>query len=92
MIFDQGASRLGIDRPCLGPGDDNPAILQNGDLLVGAGDGTIAKIDTVSMLIKSQSKVMGAVTSITLTADSTHFFAGTSKSTLYWCNTDQINP
>ncbi len=35
---------------------------------------------------------MGAVTSITLTADSTHFFAGTSKSTLYWCNTDQINP
>jgi hypothetical protein len=67
-------------------------LLQNGDLLVGAGDGTIAKIDTVSMLIKSQAKVMGAVTSITLTADSTHFFAGTSKSTLYWCNTDQINP
>jgi len=55
---------------------------------VGAGDGTIAKIATSSMLVKSEAKVMGAVTSITLTADSTHFFAGTSKATLYWCNTD----
>lgn len=35
---------------------------------------------------------MGGVTSITLTADATHFFAGTTKATLYWCNTDQINP
>jgi WD40 repeat protein len=67
-------------------------LLSNGDLLVGAGDGTIAKIATATMLVKSEAKVMGAVTSITLTADSTHFFAGTSKATLYWCNTDQINP
>jgi WD40 repeat protein len=35
---------------------------------------------------------MGAVTSISLTADSSHFFAGTSKATLYWCNSDKINP
>jgi len=44
------------------------------------------------MLIKSEAKVMGAVTSISLTADSTHFFLGTSKATIYWCDTDKINP
>lgn len=35
---------------------------------------------------------MGAVTSISLTADSTHLFLGTSKATIYWCDTDKINP
>jgi len=63
-------------------------LLNNGDLLAGSGDGTIAKIGIQNMLVKSEAKVMGAVTSITLTADSTHFFAGTAKATLYWCNTD----
>lgn len=67
-------------------------LLANGDLLIGAGDGTIAKITSDNMLVKTEAKVMGAVTSITLTADSTHFFAGTSKATIYWCNTDKINP
>jgi len=61
-------------------------------LLSGSGDGTIAKINNQNMLIKSEAKVMGAVTSITLTADGTHFFAGTAKATLYWCNTDSITP
>lgn len=44
------------------------------------------------MLVKKEAKVMGAVTSISLTADSTHFFCGTSKATIYWCNTDNIEP
>lgn len=44
------------------------------------------------MNIKKTAKVMGAVTSISLTADSTHFFCGTSKATIYWCNTDDIAP
>jgi cilia- and flagella-associated protein 52 len=35
---------------------------------------------------------MGAVTSVTLTADTTHFFCGTSKATIYWCDSDKINP
>lgn len=35
---------------------------------------------------------MGSVTSLSLTADSTHFFCGTSKATIYWCNTDDIAP
>ena len=44
------------------------------------------------MLVKSEAKVMGSVTSISQTADSTHFFLGTSKATIYWCDTDKINP
>lgn len=35
---------------------------------------------------------MGSVTSIALTSDSTHFFIGTSKATIYWSDTDKINP
>lgn len=33
---------------------------------------------------------MGAVTSISLTADSTHLFLGTNKATIYWCDTDKL--
>jgi WD40 repeat protein len=44
------------------------------------------------MSVKSTAKVMGGVTSITLTADNTHFFAGTNRATLYWCNSDTIAP
>jgi WD40 repeat protein len=70
------------------------ALLANGDLLAGAGDGTIAKIAIASqsMVMKSSAKLMGACTSISLTADSTHFFAGSSKATIYWCNSDTISP
>jgi len=49
-------------------------LLANGDLLVGAVDGAVAKIGLKDMLVKSEAKVMGAVTSITPTADTTHFF------------------
>lgn len=67
-------------------------LLQSGDLLIGAGDGTIARVNAKTMLLKSEAQVMGSVTSISLTADSSHFFAGTSKATLYWCNSEKINP
>jgi cilia- and flagella-associated protein 52 len=84
--------RIGPAKRLFQQGVNVLSLLHNGDLLAGAGDGTIAKINIENMLVKSEAKVMGAVTSITLTADSTHFFAGTSKATLYWCNTDQICP
>jgi hypothetical protein len=35
---------------------------------------------------------MGAVTSLSMTADGTHFFCGTSKATIYWCNSDDFAP
>lgn len=84
--------RIGPAKRLFQQGVNCLALLSNGDLLSGAGDGTIAKISCQNMLIKSEAKVMGAVTSITLTADCTHFFAGTAKATLYWCNTDSISP
>ena len=59
-------------------------------MLVGAGDGTVAKVGGKDMLVKSEAQVMGAVTSITTTADCTHFFLGTGKATIYWADTDQL--
>ncbi len=44
------------------------------------------------MKLKSENKVQGAVTSFSLTADGTHTFIGTDKATIYWSDTDTINP
>ena len=64
----------------------------NGDLLVGAGDGTIAKLGSQNLQVKCQSEVLGPVTSITLTQDHTHFFLGTSQSNIYLVDSDQLKP
>lgn len=66
--------------------------LPNGDIMVGSGDGTIAKIGFKDMKVKAEAQVLGAVTSFSLTADGTHFFAGTSKATIYWSDADTITP
>jgi WD40 repeat protein len=66
--------------------------LPNGDIMVGSGDGTIAKIGNKDMKIKAEAQVLGAVTSFSLTADGTHFFVGTNKSTIYWSDADTITP
>ena len=84
--------RIGPAKRFFSQGINCLKFLPNGDLLVGGGDGAIAKIDTAKMLVKSEGKVMGACTSISLTQDGSHFFAGTSKATIYWCNTDDIAP
>jgi len=54
-------------------------ILPNNDLIVGAGDGTIAKISIQTMKVKKRAKVWGCVSSITFTKDFTHFFCGTKE-------------
>lgn len=84
--------RIGPAKKLFSQGINCINLLSNGDLLVGAGDGTIAKVGYKDFAVKSEAKIMGAVTSISLTADSTHFFLGTSKATIYWCDTDKINP
>lgn len=84
--------RLGPAKRLFSLGINVIKLLHTGDLLVGAGDGSIARVNVQNMLVKAEAKVMGAVTSISTTADSSHFFAGTSKATLYWCNSDKINP
>lgn len=84
--------RIGPAKRLFSQGINTLNLLANGDLIVGAGDGTLAKLNTTDMLVKKESKAMGAVTSVSLTADSTHFFCGTDKATIYWCNTDGIDP
>jgi len=84
--------RIGPNKRLFSQGINSINLLANGDLLLGSGDGTLAKVNSFDFKIKKEAKVMGAVTSISLTADSTHFFCGTSKATIYWCNTDDIAP
>jgi cilia- and flagella-associated protein 52 len=84
--------RIGPIKRLFSQGINCITLLANGDLLLGSGDGTLAKVNSQDLLIKREAKVMGSVTSISLTADSTHFFTGTSKATVYWCNTDDIAP
>ena len=66
--------------------------LLNGDLIVGCGDGTIAKLNIQDMTIKAKSKVLGSITSMALTADGTSMFIGTSMSNVYFCDTDKLTP
>lgn len=61
-------------------------------MLIGSGDGTVGKIGFKDMKVKSENKVNGAVTSFSLTADGTHTFIGTDRATIYWSDTDTINP
>ena len=84
--------RIGPAKRLFQKGINVMKLLGNGDLLVGSGDGTIAKLSTSNLMVKSEAKIMGACTSISVTADDTHFFAGSSKATIYWCNTDNISP
>lgn len=67
-------------------------LLPNGDILVGSGDGTVAKVGLKDMKVKSESKLMGSCTSLALTSDGSHFFAGTNKATIYWSDSDSIKP
>jgi hypothetical protein len=61
--------RIGPTKKLFSQGVSSINLLANGDILLGSGDGTIAKVNTTDMLIKKQAKVMGSVTSISLTAD-----------------------
>jgi len=66
-------------------------MLPNSDLIVGTGEGILAKIGYSDFKIKAESKLLGAVTSITLTADSAYFFAGTDQSNIYWSESSTLN-
>jgi len=64
--------------------------LPDGDMLIGTGDGTIARMQAGNLRLKSQCQVLGGVTSITLTQDGTHFFCGTSLANIYWIDVDSL--
>lgn len=67
-------------------------LLSNGDILVGTGEGKLARISIQNMTLLKQDEVMGTVTSLALTADYTHFFCGTSQSNIYWINANNLTP
>jgi cilia- and flagella-associated protein 52 len=67
-------------------------LLPNGDLIVGTGEGKLARISIQNMNILSESELMGNVTSISFTGDYTHFFAGSSQSNIYWVNSTTLLP
>jgi WD40 repeat protein len=82
--------RCGPARKLFSQGVQCLALMNNGDILVGAGDGTIAKLAGQTLQVKCQSEVLGGVTSISLTQDNTHFFLGTSQSNIYLLDSDQL--
>ncbi|KAL4465728.1 hypothetical protein ABPG72_015129 [Tetrahymena utriculariae] len=84
--------RLGPVQKLFSLGIGTLGLLPNGDIIVGAGDGTVAKLSIQNMQVLSQSEVLGAVTSISFTGDYTHFFCGTSQSNIYWIDTEKLNP
>jgi len=67
------------------------SLLPNGDIVVGSGDGKIAKISIQTMQIKASAQVLGGVSSITWTADFTNFFCGTTQANIYWVEGDNLN-
>ena len=66
--------------------------IPNGDILVGSGDGSVGKIAFKDLRMKAEAKIQGAVTSFSLTADGTHTFIGSDRATIYWSDTDTLNP
>lgn len=67
------------------------ALLPSGDIIIGTGDGSIARLQQDSLRVLSQCAVLGSVTSITLTQDGTHFFCGTSMANIYWVDVDTLS-
>jgi len=79
-----------LPKKCFPQGVTCTARLPGNDIIVGTGDGTLAKICGSNMKIKLQCQVLGAVKSIALTSDGTHFFCGTALSNIYWADTDSL--
>jgi len=90
VALDRGLFKAGFPKKCFSLGVTCTAMMSNGDMLVGTGDGTVARVDPQSLKIVSQCQVLGGVTSIALTKDSSHFFCGTSLSNIYWTDTTSL--
>ena len=65
-------------------------LLPNKDLLLGSKEGIIAKVNFNDFRIKKEGKVLGGVTSMTLTAECAYFFCGTEQSNIYWVETASL--
>jgi WD40 repeat protein len=90
VALDRALFKRSTPRTPFSQGITCSALLQDGDMLVGTGDGTIARVEAKSLKIKAQCHVLGGVTSITLTQDGSHFFCGTGMGNIYWVDVDSM--
>lgn len=84
--------RIGPSKCLFAQGIKVVATVPNGDLVVGAGDGTLAKLSIADMSIKTATQVLGGITSISFTGDFTHFFCGTNQCNIYWVDSSTLAP
>ena len=67
-------------------------MLLNSGFLVGTKDGFLSKVNLTSFKeVKRESKTLGWVTSMALTAESSYIFYGTENSNIYWVETSTLN-
>lgn len=83
--------RVGPLKKLFAQGINTMTMLPNSDLIVGTGEGLLAKVGNTDMRVKAESKLLGSVTSISLTADSSYFFCGTDQANIYWCDSSDLN-
>lgn len=65
-------------------------MLPNSDLLLGTQEGVLAKIGFIDFKFKNETKLLGGITSISLTADCSFFFCGTEISNIFWCESASL--
>lgn len=90
VSLDRALYKRSCPKKCFSMGITCSAMLPCGDVLVGTGDGTVARLEAQTFRIKGQCQILGSVTSLALTGDGTHFFCGTSQSNIYWVDTDSL--
>jgi WD40 repeat protein len=91
VVLDRALFKRSTPKTPFSQGITCSALLPDGDMLVGTGDGTVARIGCDNLKVKGQCAVLGGVTSISLTQDGTHFFCGTSMANIYWVDVDSLS-
>ena len=87
----RGHRRLGPVKQQFPLGIVSSCLIPNGDLLVGTGEGVLAKVALSSLRVVNQHPVTSAaISSITLTPDGTKFFVGTSSSSIFLVDTETL--
>ena len=83
--------RLGPVKTQFPQGIVSSCLIPNGDLLIGTGEGIVAKVALSSLRVVAQQMVSGsALTSLTLTPDGTKFFAGSVSSSIFLFDTETL--
>jgi len=74
---------VGPERTKFEKGVQSLSVLKNGNILVGAGDGTAAVVNPAKWKVTRSKKVEGSVTSIGVRGDGHEFFVGTDQANIY---------